>query len=118
MGWNLTNLMLSSLWFLAGVLKIAGIGTTSDIPFGIVFVVIGAIFFWGVLEDPTDHPKRLAHTYVGGVISIWLAILSVAHTLLKDSSYTNVYFELGVPILAVLSYFAGLRARKEIEAGR
>lgn len=118
MAWNLTNLVLSFLWFLAGVLKIAGIGTTSDIPFGIVFVVIGAIFFWGVLEDPADRPKRLAHTYVGGVLSIWLAILSVARIFIKASSYMNTFFELGVAILAVLSYFAGLRARKEIEAGR
>jgi len=114
----LTNLILSVLWFSAGFLKVAGIGTASDIPFGAVFVVIGAIFFWGILEDPADHPKRLAHTYVGGMISIWLAIFSVAHVLLEDLSSMNVYFEFGVAILAVLSYLAGLQARKEIEAGR
>lgn len=115
MAWNLINLLLSLLWFSAGILKIAGIGTPSDIPFGGVFLVIGAVFLWGVFEDLVDRPRRLSHTYVGGMLAFWLGIYSAVNLIFYQQT---LQFDSGAVILSFMSFLLGIKAKKKIEAMR
>ncbi|MCD6463284.1 MAG: hypothetical protein J7L52_06300 [Thermotogae bacterium] len=108
------NLLMGTAYMLLAVVHMFKIYGGYDLFLGMVLLVEAGIYFFGFSENPAEEKRKYAHTYVGGIMALWLSIYVVLKWLINLSSAELKLPDLLLIPLGILAFVIARVARRRI----
>jgi len=108
------NLLMGIAYMLLAVVHMLKIYGGYDLFLGMVLLVEAEIYFFGFSENPAEEKRKYAHTYVGGIMALWLSIYVVLKWLVNLPSAELKFSDLLLIPLGILAFVIAGAARRKI----